>query len=49
MSLIDLDGNTPPRVLIAPHGYVGGMAFAPDGKTLAFGGAGAVHLFDLAK
>jgi hypothetical protein len=24
-------------------------AFSPDGKTLAFGGAGAVHLFDLTK
>jgi hypothetical protein len=36
-------------VLIAPHGYVGGLAFSPDGKKLAFGGAGAVHLFDLTK
>ncbi len=47
VSLIDLSGTSPPRVLIAPHGYVGGLAFSPDGKTLAFGGAGAVHLFDL--
>jgi len=39
----------PPRVLVAAHGYVGALAFSPDGKTLAFGGAGVVHLFDLTK
>ncbi len=49
VTLIDLAGNLPPRLLIAPHGYTGGLAFSPDGKTLAFGGAGAVHLFDLTK
>ena len=49
VTLIDLAGNSPPRGLIAPHGYTGGLAFSPDGKTLAFGGAGAVHLFDLTK
>jgi WD40 repeat protein len=47
VSLIDLAGDAPPRVLIAPHGSVGVLAFSPDGKTLAFGGAGVVHLFDL--
>ena len=47
ISLIDLSGNAPPRILIAPHGYVGSVAFSPDGKTLAFGSSGAVHLFDL--
>jgi WD40 repeat protein len=49
VSLLDLSGKSPPRVLVAPHGYTGGLAFSPDGKTLAFGGAGAVHLFDLRK
>lgn len=49
VSLIGVTGDAPPRVLVAPHGYVGGLAFAPDGKTLAFGGSGAVHLFDLTK
>jgi WD40 repeat protein len=50
VSLIDLDGKSVPRVLVAPHGYgAGGLAFSPDGKTLALGGAGAVHLFDLRK
>ena len=36
-----------PETIICPHGYVGGLAFAPDGRTLAVGGAGAVHLFDM--
>jgi Tol biopolymer transport system component len=49
VSLLDLSGQSPPRVLVAPHGYTGGLAFSPDGKTLAFGGAGAVHLFNLTK
>jgi WD40 repeat protein len=49
VTLLDLSGHMPRRELIAPQGYVGGLAFSPNGKTLAFGGAGAVHLFDLTK
>jgi len=49
VSLIDLTGDAPARLLVAPHGYVGGVALSRDGKKLAFGGAGAVHLFDLTK
>ena len=49
ITLIDLTGKNPPRELVAPHGFLGGLAFSPDGKTLAFGSAGAVHLFDLSK
>ncbi|OWK45459.1 hypothetical protein FRUB_01790 [Fimbriiglobus ruber] len=49
MTLFDLSGARPPRTLIAPHGRVGTVAFSPDGKTLAFGSTGAVHLFDLTK
>ncbi len=49
IALIDLAGKAKPRVLIAPHGSVGALAISPDGKTLAFGSAGAVHLFDLTK
>jgi WD40 repeat protein len=49
VSLLDLGGARPPRILITPHGYIGGLAFSPDGRTLALGGAGAVHLFDLTK
>jgi hypothetical protein len=44
-----LAGNNPPRLLVAPHGFVGDLVFSPDGKTLAFGSSGAVHLFDLTK
>jgi hypothetical protein len=36
-----------PELIVCPHGLPGGLAFAPDGKTLAVGGAGAVHLFDM--
>jgi WD40 repeat protein len=49
VSLIDLAGKAQPRVLVAPHGYAGPLAFSPDGKLLAFGSSGAVHLFDLSK
>jgi hypothetical protein len=49
IALIDLAGKRPQRELVAPHGFLGGLAFSPDGKTLAFGSAGAVHLFDLTK
>lgn len=45
ISLVDLAGRLPTRVLIAPHGFTGGLEFSPDGKMLAFGSAGAVHLF----
>lgn len=38
-----------PEVVICPHGYAGGLAISPDGKTLAAGGAGAVHLLDLTR
>ncbi|HSQ55694.1 MAG TPA: WD40 repeat domain-containing protein, partial [Gemmata sp.] len=49
ITLFDLAGKAPPRSLIAPHGFVGAVAFSPDGKTLAFGTSGGVRLFDLTK
>ena len=49
VSLLDLAGNAPARVLVCPHGYMGSMAFSPDGKTLAFGSAGGIHLFRVGK
>jgi WD40 repeat protein len=49
VSLIVLAGDAPPRVLVAPHGFAGALAFSPDGRTLAFGSSGAVRLFDLTR
>jgi WD40 repeat protein len=45
--VFDLARGGEPETLMCPHGYAGGLAFSPDGKTLAAGGAGGVHLFDL--
>ena len=46
--LVDLnDPNSKPVTLVAPRGIAWGMAFRPDGKQLALGGSGGVHLFDL--
>ncbi len=50
ISLIDLsDAGKPPVVLVAPHGHCGSLAFLPDGKQLAFGSSGGVHIFDVEK
>jgi WD40 repeat protein len=49
VTLFDLAGNKPPRPQIAPHGFIGGLAFSPDGQTLAFGTSGGVRLFDLSR
>jgi WD40 repeat protein len=38
-----------PEVIMCPHGWLGGLAFSPDGKMLAVGGAGATHLFDIGR
>jgi WD40 repeat protein len=48
-TLFDLTGTKPPHTLIAPHGSPGGLAFTPNGKTLAFGTTGGVRIFDLSK
>lgn len=46
--LVDLsDPESKPLTLVAPRGTAWGMAFRPDGKQLALGGSGGVHLFDL--
>ncbi len=50
ISLIDLtDAGKPPNVLIAPHGHCGSIAFLPDGKQIAFGSSGGLHIFNIEK
>ena len=39
--------KSPPEEIVCPHGNMGRLAFSADGKTLAFGSTGAVHLFDV--
>lgn len=39
--------HSEPEVIVCPHGLGGGLAWSPDGKFLAFGGTGEVHLFDM--
>jgi WD40 repeat protein len=47
--LFDLDKEGPAEEIVCPHGWSGGAAFSADGKMLAVGGAGAVHLFDVSR
>jgi WD40 repeat protein len=47
--VFDLTRRAEPEILICPSGYCGGLAFSPDGNTLAVGGAGGVHLFELSR
>jgi WD40 repeat protein len=48
VQLVDLAGpGQEPEVLMLPEGVVGGVALSPDGKTLAVGGSGGVHLIDV--
>jgi WD40 repeat protein len=35
--------------IVCPHGWLGAIAFSPDGRWLAVGGAGATHVFDVAR
>jgi WD40 repeat protein len=47
--LFDLTKDAEPEEIVCPHGWTGGLAFSRDGKMLAVGGAGAVHVFDMTK
>jgi Tol biopolymer transport system component len=38
-----------PVEFICPHGFCGGLAFSRDGRMLAAGSSGAVHLFDVSE
>jgi WD40 repeat protein len=46
--LYDLATGKLIETLICPPGFPAKAAFSPDGKTLAVGGSGAVHLFNVA-
>jgi WD40 repeat protein len=45
--LFDLAADREPEVIVAPHGFVGRIAFSPDRPTLALGGYGCVWLLNL--
>jgi WD40 repeat protein len=45
--LYDLATQKAVETLVCPPGVPGRAVFSPDGTTLAVGGSGAVHLFDL--
>ena len=45
--LFDLATRRLAEEIVCPHGLWGGMAFSPDSRTLAAGGCGAVHLFNM--
>jgi WD40 repeat protein len=47
--LFDLTKEGEPEECVLPHGWPGGVTFSPDGKIVAVGGAGAVHLLDVSK
>ncbi len=50
VTLIDMKNpDAKPITMIAPHGFLGSLAFSPDCNRIAFGSAGGVHLFDLSK
>jgi WD40 repeat protein len=45
--LFDLSREGTPEEIVCPHGWPGSVSFSADGKTLALGSRGAVHLFDV--
>jgi hypothetical protein len=47
--LFDLAARSDPEVIVAPHGFVGRVAFDSDGRMLALGGYGCVWLLDMSK
>jgi hypothetical protein len=49
VTLFDLTGKAEPRTFVVRHGFTGAVAFSPDGKQLALGSSGGVHLLDLTK
>jgi WD40 repeat protein len=46
--LIDVAAGEVGETMIAPPGFILSLCFSPDGKTLATGGSGKVHLWNLA-
>jgi DNA-binding beta-propeller fold protein YncE len=47
--LYDLTKEEPPEEIVCPHGFVIGLAFSADDRTIAVGGTGAVHLVDMTR
>lgn len=47
--LIEVAAGAVRETLIAPQAFSGSLCFSPDGQTLASGGDGRVHLWDLGR
>jgi WD40 repeat protein len=47
--LFDMKAGGKPEEIVAPHGFIGKLAFSPDGKTIALSGTGCVWLFDVSR
>src|SRR5262249_40419476 len=49
ITLIETAGGEVRETLVAPQGFSRSLCFSPDGRVLAVGGDGRVHLWDLTR